>query len=135
MRPGENPTHDHLVVALLHHFAGADGVRALDRRGLDPPEHIGDSQPAVTAVSDGRFLIGVAKTGYQLVEEQTRRELTDYLAWRSPNGERAVIHLVVPAGWRERAEQAYLAAGGQESDELNNVLTVDGLGVPGPDEV
>ena len=105
----------------------------VERPGRQPPDPIGEHQPDVTATKDGRFIIGVARTSYELAEQETTDALGDFLAWRDSDGERAVIHLAVPEGWKPQAEEAFVRAGGEVGEELNNVVSVGGLDVPPPD--
>jgi hypothetical protein len=127
-RPGEDPTYDTLVSSLLHRFAGSDEPRAVNTRGLDAPQRIGRHTPDLTAWRHGRFIIGVARTGFQLDDDETTEALEDFLAWRDGDGERALIHLCVPDRWDDHARQAFARAGGDPDDELNDVGTV---GIPG----
>ncbi|MGH2742359.1 MAG: hypothetical protein ACRDN8_07730 [Thermoleophilaceae bacterium] len=105
----------------------------VDREWSQPPASIGAHRPDLTAQAPGRFIIGVAATGHQLTEAATVEPLRAFLAWRDSDGIRAVVHLCVPKGWEDRAHQAFIDAGGEEGDELNNVRSVAGLGVAPPE--
>jgi len=45
------------------------------------------------------LIIGVARTAFQLEDDETTEALEDFLAWRGEDGERPVIHIRVPAVW------------------------------------
>lgn len=131
-RLGDNPTYDLLVSSLLHHYAGSDDTRAVNTQGLPAPQPIGRHVPEMTAWRDGRFIIGVARTAFQLEDDETTEALKDFLTWRDEDGERPVIHIRVPAGWEGHARQAFARAGGNPDDELNDVGTVSIPGVAPP---
>jgi hypothetical protein len=110
----ESGTHASLVAMLVSELAMCNGeVMRADGVGTLPEPHpVGRHRPDVAGrMPGGELFLGEAKLGPELTETHTQEQLSDFLGF-SPDGERVLLHLAVPVGWRNAAETTARAAAG-----------------------
>ncbi len=78
------------------------------------PGPIGRHEPDLLGrTPGGGLVVGEAKTGADLEDDQTREQLRDYSMTVGPDGSRAIFLLAVPVSSVEAAKEAILDAGGE----------------------
>jgi hypothetical protein len=127
----ESSAHAALVAMLFSTLAMSSGeVTHADGSGTLPQPHpVGRHRPDVLGqMPGGDLFLGEAKLGPELHDTHMQEQLADFLGF-SPDGQRVIVHLGVPVGWRGQAERAAVAAAGS----IEN-LVVHEFAVPGAPE-
>jgi hypothetical protein len=125
----ESDLHRTLVQSLMSTLANGSGeiINAEHVGTLPLPPTVGRHRPDLAGRTPyGMLFLGEAKLGPELFEEHTQEQFSDFLGF-APDGERVVLHLIVPAGWRQEAERAARAAAGS----IENLVVHEVGGLPG----
>lgn len=105
------------LIATLRDRLPLEGDRevthALETPLLPDPPLIGNEQPDLLARGlGGKLIIGLAKTGPDFSDEQSRRQYQAFAGYRDPESdENAALNLVVPAKFKGEADAALERAG------------------------
>lgn len=132
MPPGDDPTRDHLIAAILHALPDFEDVAVADRPDFRSPGRIGRHAPDYEGRKDDRLVVALAKKGPELADATTSEQIEDIARHADRDGYPPTFWLMVPAGWREHAEATIRRAAGDAWHDRMNVKTVGIPGVPGP---
>ena len=131
----ESDLHRELVSVLMSQLALQEGqITHADGAGTLPqPPTIGRHRPDLAGVTAaGDLFLGEAKLGPELFEDHTQEQLSDFLRYER-DGTPVVLHLIVPTGWRDRAEEASrYAVGATDQLVIHEVGPLTGASTPTP---
>jgi hypothetical protein len=132
MRPGDDPTRDHLITAILHAFPDFEDVAVADHSSFPSPGPIGRHAPDYQGRSYDRLVIALAKKGEELADAKTSEQIEDIARHADRDGYPPTFWLFVTGGWRQQAEATIRRAAAEAWHDRMGVKTVGIPGVPGP---